>query len=87
MPAQAVPRQYCACGWDGVEAAPAMHTAELRALTSAAQRDWAAAPLVAAVRAAVDAVSGQPSNSCVVNLFAGGLGRGHFVIIPPHSRS
>ena len=51
----------------------------------AAQRDWAAAPLVAAVRAAVDAVSGQPSNSCVVNLFAGGLRRGHFVIIAPHS--
>ena len=41
MPAQAVPRQHCPCGWHGVEVAPAMHTAELRALTSVAQRDWA----------------------------------------------
>ena len=41
MPAQAVPRQHCSCGWHGVEAAPAMHTAELRGFTSAAQRDWA----------------------------------------------
>jgi hypothetical protein len=40
-PAQAVPRQHCPCGWHGVAAAPAMYTytAELRALTSVAQRD------------------------------------------------
>jgi hypothetical protein len=41
MPAQVVPRQHCPCGWHGVQAAPTMHTAELRALPSAAPRDWA----------------------------------------------
>ena len=41
MPAQVVPRQHCPCDWHGEEAAPAAHTAELRALTSAAHRDWA----------------------------------------------
>ena len=51
MPAQAVPRQHCSCDWHGEEAAPATHTAELRALTSAAHRDWRGTPSAPARRA------------------------------------